>query len=149
MFEQIYNFRQLSGNLFSGGMPKAEQLIDALNHGIQVVINLAPQDEEGALSNEMELVNSLGMNYINIPVLWDNPTRNNLEDFFKAMDTHGESNILVHCQANYRATCFITLYWINRLGWEIETAFEDLRKIWNPADYPIWEKFIEENLPLE
>jgi hypothetical protein len=38
------------------------------------------------------------------------------------------------------------LYRVNRLGWKKENALKDLRRIWNPADYPIWEKFIEENL---
>jgi hypothetical protein len=44
---------------------------------------------------------------------------------------------------NYR------LYCINSLGWKRENAMADLRKIWDPAEYPIWEQFIEENLPLD
>jgi hypothetical protein len=62
-----------------------------------------------------------------------------------AMDAHQNQKVHVHCQANYRATAFITLYRIQRLGWEREKAFQDLRRIWNPDEYPIWKKFIEEN----
>ena len=63
------------------------------------------------------------------------------------MDRHKNEKTLVHCQANFRATGFVTLYQIKRLGWAKEEAFKDLHKIWNPAEYPVWEKFIEENLP--
>jgi protein-tyrosine phosphatase len=65
------------------------------------------------------------------------------------MDKHKGEKILVHCQANYRATAFIALYRFNFLGWSEENAFRDLRKIWNPAEYPIWQKFIEKGLKAQ
>jgi protein tyrosine phosphatase (PTP) superfamily phosphohydrolase (DUF442 family) len=86
------------------------------------------------------------MKYIGIPVEWEKPTRQNLDDFMDAMDANKENKILVHCQANYRAMGFITLYRILRLGWDPKEAFKDLRRIWNLEDYPIWKKFMEENL---
>ena len=86
MFGQIYNFLQLSENLFTSGMPKSEQLSDAQNEGVQVVINLAPHHVAHALANETELTNSLGMKYINIPVNWSTPTKDGLDKFMDAMD---------------------------------------------------------------
>lgn len=127
-------------------MPTAEQLNSVAESGIEVVINLALPTSEGALQDEENLVTALGMKYINIPVLWNNPTRENLDDFMKAMEAHNDSNILVHCQANYRATGFITMDRVLRLGWERDLAFQDLQRIWNLADYPIWEKFIDSNI---
>ena len=62
------------------------------------------------------------------------------------VDAHMDEHVLVHCQANFRATGFVTLYRILRLGWKKEDAFQDLRKIWNPEKFPIWQKFIDENL---
>jgi protein tyrosine phosphatase (PTP) superfamily phosphohydrolase (DUF442 family) len=146
MIEEIYNFLRLSDTLISSGMPTAEQLTSISEENVQVVINLALPTSEKALPNEAELVTSLGMKYIHIPVLWDNPTSQNLVDFMNTMDTHQESKIYVHCQANYRATGFITLYRILRLSWHKDDAFQDLRKIWNPEEVPFWQKFIEENL---
>jgi hypothetical protein len=35
------------------------------------------------------------------------------------------------------------------MGWSEENAFRDLRKIWNPAEYPIWQKFIEKGLKAQ
>jgi protein tyrosine phosphatase (PTP) superfamily phosphohydrolase (DUF442 family) len=78
------------------------------------------------------------MKYINVPVVWHQPNRANLDDFMNAMDAHKEKKILVHCEANYRATGFVALYRILRQGWDQEQAFPDLRKVWNPEKFPIW-----------
>jgi protein tyrosine phosphatase (PTP) superfamily phosphohydrolase (DUF442 family) len=146
MFEEIRNFLPLSENLFTGGMPKAEQLKDAATQGVQVVINLALHDAPTALPEEEKLVSSLGMTYINIPVIWNNPTRENLNEFLDAMDAHSQEKVLVHCEANYRATAFPALYRILRLGWKREDALEVMHRIWNEEKYPVWKKFIEESI---
>ena len=146
MIENIKNYLKLTDRLCSSGMPTAEQFLSVAENGMNLVINLATPTSQGATPNENEIVESLGMTYFNIPVDWENPTAENLKEFMNIMDQHKESSILVHCQANYRATGFITLYRILRLGWEREKAFQDLLKIWNPADYPTWQEFIEKSL---
>ncbi len=146
MIGNIKNYLKLTDTLCSSGMPTAEQFPSVAQSGVDLVINLATPTSQGATPNENEIVESLGMSYVNISVEWDNPTAENLNEFMNVMDQHKESSILVHCQANYRATGFITLYRILRLGWEREKAFQDLRKIWDPADYPIWQEFIEKSL---
>ncbi len=147
--KDIYNYLYLNEKLSSSGMPTTEQINSIADAGIQTVINLATSASEGALSNEKELVEARGMTYINIPVDWKNPTHEDLDQFLNAMDLHKDDKVLVHCQANYRATGFVALYRVLRLGWKREDAFQDLRKIWNPEEYPIWDMFIEENLPPE
>lgn len=146
MLEEIYNFLALSENLFTGGMPTKEQLADAAQRGVQLVINLAPHEVSNALAGETELVNSLGMQYVNIPVIWNTPTKNGLERFMDTMDENKDKRILVHCQANFRATAFVALYRILRQGWTAEEAMAGMHQIWDAEDYPIWKKFIEENL---
>ena len=146
MIQDIRNFLQLNENLLSSGMPTVEQMKSVAAAGVNVVISLVPFDPVQDLADEDKLAESLEMKYINIPVDWEAPTRQNLDDFIKAMDENQNSKMLVHCRANYRATGFIALYRINRLGWKPEEAFKDLRRIWNPDEYPVWKKFIEENL---
>lgn len=146
MIEDIRNFLQLNENLLSSGMPTAEQMKAIAEAGVKVVINLAPFDPKRDLANEGELVKSLGMEYVNIPVEWESPTRQNLGSFMNVMDAHKQDKVFVHCRANYRATGFITLYRVLRLGWKQEEAFTDLRRIWNPEEYSVWQKFIEDNL---
>jgi protein tyrosine phosphatase (PTP) superfamily phosphohydrolase (DUF442 family) len=146
LINEIYNYMQLNEFLFCSGMPTVQQIPSFSENGVQVVINLATSKSEGAVPNEKELVESQGIEYHNIPVDWAKPTMENLNNFFNIMDAHKESKVFVHCQANYRATAFITLYRILRLGWDREEAFVDLNKIWTPEEYPIWEDFIERNL---
>ena len=147
--KDIYNYWFYDDRLSSSGMPTAEQMKSVADAGVKVVINLALNTSQGALENEDTVVESLGMKYIHIPVEWSDPNRQNLEDFFNAMDTHKHQNVLVHCQANYRASSFIMLYRVLRLGWKKEEAIPVMEKMWNPEDFPVWQKFIEANLPPE
>lgn len=146
MLEEIPNFLALSENVFTGGMPNQEQLADAAQRGVELVINLAPHEVLNALPNETEIVTSLGMQYINIPVIWTTPTKDGLDRFMDIMDENKDKRILVHCQANFRATAFMALYRILRQGWNADEAMEGMHQIWDTEDYPIWKMFIEENL---
>jgi protein tyrosine phosphatase (PTP) superfamily phosphohydrolase (DUF442 family) len=87
------------------------------------------------------------MEYVHIPVEWNKPTKQNLEDFFAAMDEHQGEKVLVHCQANYRASSFVMLYRVLKLGWKKDEAIPVMEKMWNPEDFPVWQNFIDENLP--
>jgi protein tyrosine phosphatase (PTP) superfamily phosphohydrolase (DUF442 family) len=146
MIEKIYNYLPLTDSLFSSGMPTPGQIPALAEKNIEVVINLATSKSEGAIPNEKELVEAQGIQYYNIPVEWNNPTSEDLDAFLNIMETHQDSKVLVHCQANYRAMCFVTLYRIMKLGLDQETAYADMNKIWNPDDYPIWEAFIAKSL---
>lgn len=127
-------------------MPTAVQMKEAAEAGVQIVINLAPHEAPDALADEAELVNSLGMEYINIPVTWRAPESEALLRFMDAMDAHRGKRILVHCEANYRASAFIMLYRVLRLGWNKADAIPVMEKMWNPEDFPVWEAFINQHL---
>ncbi len=148
MIEEIFNFLPLSESLLSSGMPTAGQVKELADSGVQVVINLAIPSSPKALPDEASLVKSLGMEYVSIPVVWEGPKSEELEAFFNAMEQHRDEKTLVHCQANYRATAFITLYRVRKLGWEPERALKDLYRIWNPKDYPVWRKFLDDQLKV-
>ncbi len=149
MLSEIRNFLQLSDDLLTSGMPTADQVGDIARAGVKLVINLAPFDPARDLQDEPELVRSAGMNYINIPVDWDNPLRSDLDQFMNAMDQNRDSKVLVHCRANVRATGFVALYRVLRLGWKRDAAFQAVERIWNPDDYPVWKSFFQQNLDMD
>ena len=62
---------------------------------------------------------------------------------FQAMDAAGDKTIHVHCAANYRVSAFYALYAMHKGLWTLQQAEEHMRGIWNPADYPAWQSFIE------
>ena len=146
MFSQIYNFMALSETLFTGGMPTAEQMQSAAQEGVQTVINLAPHDVADALPDEAELVTSLGMQYLNIPVNWSTPTKDGLDKFMDAMDKYKHGKVFVHCEANFRASAFVSMYRILQEDWNPDDALEVMHKIWDQDAFPVWRMFIEEAL---
>ena len=142
----IINFRRLSDRLVTGGQPTEEQLALAAAAGAEVVINLGRLDPAYALADERGTVAALGMTYEHIPVIWADPTPTDLDAFFAAMDRHAGRRVLVHCAANYRASAFNMLYRVLRLGWRVEDARPDMDAIWDPAEYPQWQAFLERAL---
>lgn len=142
--KDIYNYLLYHEKLSSSGMPTAEQMQKVAEAGVELVVNLAPHDVPDAIPNEPELVHSLGMDYINIPVNWNTPTKDGLNVFMDAMDSNKDKKIHVHCEANFRASAFITMYRILRLGWNPEEAFAVMHTIWDEDAYPVWKMFIED-----
>ncbi len=142
----IYNYLFYHDKLSSSGMPKTEQMNSVASANVQLVINLAPHDVHEAILNEQELVESLGMEYINIPVNWGTPTKDGLNVFMDAMDTNKDKKIHVHCEANFRASAFIAMYRILRLDWKADDAFAVMHTIWDEDTYPVWKMFIEDSI---
>jgi protein tyrosine phosphatase (PTP) superfamily phosphohydrolase (DUF442 family) len=144
MVENIYNFLQLSENSATSGQPTEDQFRDIGQAGYEVVINLGLTGTDYALEDEEDLVRSLGMEYVHIPVIWENPTPENLDDFFSTMDSLHGKRVFIHCAANMRVSVFLALYRILHLGWGQERAMEDVRRIWEPN--AIWDAFIQQVL---
>ena len=142
----IYNYLNYHDKLSSSGMPTPEQMRSVAEAGVQLVINLAPHDVRNAIADEPGLVNSLGLEYINIPVNWGTPTKEGLNIFMDALDANADKRTHVHCEANFRASAFITMYRILRLGWQAEDAFAVMHTIWDEDAYPVWKMFIEDAL---
>lgn len=138
----ITNFRRLAPDLITGGQPTEAQLAAVAAAGCEIVINLALHGASYSLPDERGTVEALGMAYEHIPVIWEQPTSADLDAFFTAMARDAGRRIFVHCAANYRASAFILLYRVLRLGWRPEDALPDMRAIWDPAEYPVWQMFI-------
>jgi protein tyrosine phosphatase (PTP) superfamily phosphohydrolase (DUF442 family) len=135
----IRNFVPISERIGTSGQPSEAQLALIREAGFETLINLLPVDREA--TNEPALVEQLGMEYVNIPVLWHNPTVANLRDFFRIMDSRTERRVFVHCQVNMRVSAFMYLYRILRWGVAPEEAEIELHDIWVPDG--VWQEFIE------
>jgi uncharacterized protein (TIGR01244 family) len=132
--------------VITAGLPTEQQFKQLAQAGIKTVINLIPNDNPHALQNEQQIVTQLGMNYHNISVDWQNPTQENLQQFFSLMEQNGDAPVLVHCAANYRASAFYYLYQTRQKKAptmaEALTPWGDLQQSF--AEYPQWKKLIED-----
>lgn len=142
--EAIYNFRWCGPDLATAGQPLEEEIPAIAQAGFQVVINLALLDADYSLRDEPGLVRRLGMTFVHIPVAWEMPTQAKLLAFFDAMAQHDGQRIFLHCAANMRASVFLALYRILRLGWQQDTALAEVHDIWQP-DF-VWQSFLDQSL---
>jgi len=144
--ERIRNFVQLTKYFGNAGQPTADQFPIIAENGYQHVINIGMPDHPDALSNEGELVSSLGMNYIHIPVPFDEPTPDHVRLFCKILSQIRNEKVFIHCIMNYRVSAFMYHY-LRKIEkrdevasrstmfqkWNIEPAWEELMS-WSETD---------------
>ena len=141
----IFNFIQLDDRVATSGQPTEAQFGLVKEAGYTTVINLAPKSHENALGNEDEILESMGIRYIHLPVVFTSPMRDDFERFIDALESYGDDRIWVHCAANMRVSAFFFKYRTERLGWTAEQAQADLYKIWEPGKLMgVWQDFIDE-----
>lgn len=140
--EEIYNYLQISDGMATSGQPTVEQFGAIKQAGYEVVVNLALVDSPNALANEKEIIEAHDMEYIHIPVIWDNPTLENLHSFFEVMKANQDKKVFVHCAMNKRVSVFVYLYRRICLGASEEEAKLDLNKLWAPSE--VWQRLIKQ-----
>jgi protein tyrosine phosphatase (PTP) superfamily phosphohydrolase (DUF442 family) len=139
----IYNYHKVNDLVVTSGQPTIAQLQSAAREGILTIINLGMLDQSYSLEDEAGLVHSLGMDYYQIPVDWENPTEENFTDFEKLLNRLPPGKMLIHCAANYRASAFYALYALRNLDWSDAQAQILMLPIWQGSHYPVWEDFIQ------
>ena len=65
----IPNAVVIGDGILGGGQPDENALREAADTGYRTIVNLRGPDEKGPFENEEELVQSLGMNYVALPIL--------------------------------------------------------------------------------
>lgn len=144
----ILNFHAISDELYTAGQVLPEHVAAVAAADIEMLINLAPANEERNLK-EGFLISQQGIAYVHIPVDWDKPTDQDLSLFFAMMDARGQRKTMVHCFANYRGSAFTYLYRVLRQGVDEPLARKDLHKVWDKEafeKYPQWRAFIDKHL---
>lgn len=138
--DSMLNYRVYSDRLSSSGQPTEEQLQAVADNGFERVIYLALSDHERALAHEDLVVESLGMDYVHIPIVWTAPSRADFDAFVAIMQSAPEKKTLVHCALNFRASSLIFLYRVLYLQVPQDEALEDLQGVWSPN--ATWQAFI-------
>ncbi|HWD88483.1 MAG TPA: protein tyrosine phosphatase family protein [Mucilaginibacter sp.] len=140
----VYNFKQVNDRLACSGQPTEEQLKDIADNGYKVIINLALTGTKYSLPDEAGFVAGLGLVYHHIPVQFDSPQLSELEEFLGLMQQHAGEKTLVHCAANYRASCFTGLYLLATSQLDRDEMTDFIESTWQPD--PVWQQFVEEGV---
>jgi len=143
--EHIVNWQRLDARTTTSGRLKAEDIAALAACGVRHVINLAPDESEGALADEADLMASHGLRYTYIPVPYFAPEEAHLAAFRDALAADDEP-VHVHCIANWRVSAFF--YRLNRAkGMPEPEARAIMARQWEPEtnEYKgadIWAAFI-------
>ena len=128
------NYVAATERLHTAGQPDAATLATLGEQGFELVVNLAPPTNQGAVADEGKLVAEDGPTYVNIPVSWQQPTYEDFELFSAVMNGARDRKVLVHCQLNMRASAFTFLYRVIHEGVPPEEAMKALSAVWIPKD---------------
>lgn len=140
MLTDIYNYVPIADTLATAGQPTAAQFAELAQAGFEVVVNLAMPTSTNALPDERSVVEAQGMTYCPIPVVWEQPTLADFQQFQSVLADYAEQKVLVHCAMNMRVSAFVYLH--RRLqGLPAAAAAADLTRIWQPNE--TWQQFIE------
>lgn len=136
----ISNFREYSPTFASAGQPTAEQLELVKEAGFERVIYIAFSTDGTAFPDEDRVVKDLGMDYVHVPVVWNNPTPADFGAFASVMQQDPDRKTLLHCQVNFRASAFSFLYRVIYEGVPVAEAKADMNTVWHPNE--VWRDFI-------
>ena len=131
---EIVNFRQYSATFASAGQPTREQFATIAENGFERVVYIAFTDNPNALPDADQVVKGLGMEYMQVPVDFQNPLPDEFYAFADAMERNKQKKTLLHCQVNYRATAFSFLYRVIFEDVALAEAKADMNTVWQPNE---------------
>ncbi|EMK3529634.1 protein tyrosine phosphatase family protein [Pseudomonas aeruginosa] len=141
--EDIINYRAVTERLWTGGQPTDQQLRMLRQHGVEVVINVAPYDSRYSIEDEPGLLQSLGVEYHHHPIAFSSP---DVSDYLRVEDLLDRSmgrKVFIHCAANYRVSVLVGSYAVNRLGWNTQRRDDLIRGVWSVDEYPVWHELMK------
>lgn len=138
----ILNWRRITDRITTSGQPSEEQLAEISTLGVTHIINLGPHHNKGALEDEAATVTDLGMEYVYIPVEFDNPTDEDFSTFCDAVERLDQTPIHVHCIYNARVSAFFYRYARTGRGLGESEALTLMDGIWRPGSD--WADFIDD-----
>jgi protein tyrosine phosphatase (PTP) superfamily phosphohydrolase (DUF442 family) len=140
----LINFLHVSDSIATAGQPQAAHFPLLSRAGYKTVINLAAPSSPNFMADEAAQCAQHGMHYEHLPVVWTQPTREDLERFMTAMKARGDQKTFVHCALNKRVSVFVFLYRVIGLGETVEVASQELQQIWAPNE--VWSKYMHNML---
>ena len=123
---RIKNFGQMDERFFRGAQPGKTDYKDLAALGIKTVIDL----REDPQSYEQPLVESLGMKYINIPMLGKKyPTPEATDMFLKTINDPATGKFFVHCAGGrHRTGAMGAVYRFQFYGWTFDQAYKEMKQ---------------------
>ena len=141
---EIKNFGQMDERFYRGAQPKREQYEALKALGIKTVIDLQAEPKE----YEKQMVESLGMRYVNIPMVAKKyPQAEHVQAFMKLVDDPATGKFYVHCAGGrHRTGAMGAVYRFNKYGWDYDHVYKEMKDFdfytsWGHGDF---KKFVQD-----
>ena len=123
---KIRNFGQMDERFYRGGQPKKEDYKDLAALGIKTVIDLRDDPKD----YERTLVESLGMHYVNIPMMAKKyPTEEVTRMFLKVAGDPATGKFFLHCAGGrHRTGAMGAVYRFQVDKWTFDQAYAEMKK---------------------
>ena len=121
----ISNFYQVDEHVYRGAQPTAEGLKYLANIGVKTVLDLREDDERS--SGEEQVVTSLGMQYVNVPMTGlTPPTEAEITKILALLEDGTAGPVFVHCKRGAdRTGAVIAAYRIDHDHWDNSRALKE------------------------
>lgn len=126
-YVKIKNFGQMDERFFRGAQPKDKDDYKALAElGIKTVIDLQAEPTD----YEKQFVESLGMKYVNIPMIGKKyPTPEATEAFLKTVNNPDTGKFYVHCAGGrHRTGAMGAVYRYEFYNWDFEKVYQEMKQ---------------------
>ena len=123
----IKNFGQMDERFYRGAQPKRLEDIRALKElGISTIIDLQAKPE----AEERGWVESLGMRYVNIPMIEKKyPRAEWVAAFMQTVDDPSTGKFFVHCAGGrHRTGSMGAVYRMEKYGWGYEQVYAEMKQ---------------------
>ena len=123
---KIKNFGQMDERFFRGAQPKENDFKSLAQLGIRTIIDLREDPEP----YEKPAVESLGMTYINIPMIAKKyPTPEALDLFLKTINDPNTGKFYVHCAGGrHRTGVMGAVYRFKFYNWDFEQVYKEMKQ---------------------
>ena len=123
---KIKNFGQMDDRFYRGGQPKEKDYEALAQLGIKTIIDLREDTEEYAKT----MAESLGMNYVNIPMIAKKyPTPEATQMFLKTVNDPATGKFFVHCAGGrHRTGVMGAVYRFQFYTWDFEQVYKEMKQ---------------------
>jgi uncharacterized protein (TIGR01244 family) len=137
------NAKKVNDQITVAGQVTLEQLQQAAAEGFKSVLNLRSPDEEGFWQEEQQVAESLGLDYINVPVQVATLNEELTTAILNQIDTLPKP-ALIHCGVSMRAGAMALMNVATRQGMTAQQAFELAGQIgFDCTAYPQMKEFFQ------
>ncbi len=117
---------KISEVLFRGAQPSPQGLVELKKLGVTTIVDL--RGNRGPVASERRQAESLGMRFIDIPVLgWSAPTNAQVAQFLKLFKDDPQQKVFVHCYyGEDRSGVMVAAYRIAQQNWTADQALAEM-----------------------